>query len=154
MEQDNRRHLGFECRTVANMVMRTVNERALFKESDALTGVQGLVIHFLYKHRDQDVCQRDIEKRFNVRRSTVTQTLRLMERNGLVVRSSVDGDARLKKLSLTGKAIQLHEKINCEIDKVEQLVLKGIPQADIDKCFEVLSKVKQNLVDMQNTIND
>ena len=63
--------------------------------------MQGWIIGYLYQNRDKEVFQRDIQEQFSIRRSTVTGILQLMEKNGLITRSSVERDARLKKLELT-----------------------------------------------------
>ena len=55
----------------------------------------------LYRHREEQVFQRDIEREFSITRSTVTNILQLMERKGYIERRSVPQDARLKKLVLT-----------------------------------------------------
>lgn len=45
---------------------------------DEVTGMHGWLIGYI--ERQGDVYQRDVEKRFNMRRSTVTKMLQLMEK--------------------------------------------------------------------------
>ena len=55
----------------------------------------------------QDVCndfKLFIEKQFDIRRSTVTNILQGMEKQELIIRKSVNNDARLKMILLTDKA--------------------------------------------------
>lgn len=52
--------------------------------------MNGWVIVYLAHNSDRDVFQRDLEERFNVRRSTVSNILSLMEKKGLIKRESVD----------------------------------------------------------------
>ena len=93
--------LGFQIRTLSHLVKRMVDQTA-FSGTDAHpTGVQGWILGYLYTNQDKEVFQRDIQQQFSIRRSTVTGILQLMEKNGLITRSSVDRDARLKKLELT-----------------------------------------------------
>ena len=66
--------------------------------------------------------QRDLQAHFSVRRSTVTGLLQLMEKKGLITRSSVAQDARLKKIQLTPRAIQHHERIVASIQSVENRI--------------------------------
>ena len=96
------RHLGFEIRTLNNCVKRYVHSTRPpeFEES---TGVHGWAIRYFYENRDKDIFQRDFEARFSIRRSTATNMLKLMEKNGLITRESVSYDARLKKIVLTKK---------------------------------------------------
>jgi DNA-binding MarR family transcriptional regulator len=46
--------------------------------------------------------------------------LKLMEKNGLISRVAVDYDARLKKIVLTEKAIQIHQKATHNIELLEE----------------------------------
>ena len=103
-----REDIGFQIRTLSHLVKRTVDQAAFDGVDDHPTGVQGWIIGYLYRNRDKEVFQRDIQEQFSIRRSTVTGILQLMEKNGLITRSSVEQDARLKKLELTPRAIELH----------------------------------------------
>ena len=51
-----------------------------------------------------DIYQKDVEKEFQIRRSTATGTLQILEKNGFIRREPVKQDARLKKLVPTDKA--------------------------------------------------
>ena len=110
------RSIGMECRCVSNLVRRKMGETDAIKVSQELTGMHGFVIGYLYNNQQQEVYQKDLEKRFEIRRSTATQMLTLMEKNGLILRQPVPHDARLKKLVLTDKAIELHKQVVKEIE--------------------------------------
>ena len=137
--------IGMECRCVSNLVRRKMGETEAIKVSQQLTGMHGYVVGYLYNHQDEEVYQKDLEKRFEMRRSTATQMLSLMEKNGLILRQSVPHDARLKKLVLTDKAIELHKQVETEIEKVERLLTKGITDDELATFFAVMDKVKSNL---------
>jgi len=107
--------------------------------------MHGWVIHYLVENRDRDVFQRDLEEQFTVRRSTATKILQLMERNGLIVRRAVDYDARLKKLELTPKAIELHQKITGEMEALENLLIQGISSEELEAFYQTIDKIKRNL---------
>ena len=73
-----------------------------------LTGTQGRVLCYIFiTSQWQDIYQRDIEDVFEIRRSTATGILQLLERDGYIERVSVPTDARLKKIVLTDKAKEL-----------------------------------------------
>ena len=88
-----REDIGFQIRTLSHLVKRTVDQAAFDGVDDHPTGVQGWIIGYLYRNRDKEVFQRDIQEQFSIRRSTVTGILQLMEKNGLITRSSVEQDA-------------------------------------------------------------
>ena len=139
------RSIGMECRCVSNLVRRKMGETDAIKVSQELTGMHGYVVGYLYNHQDEEVYQKDLEKRFEMRRSTATQMLSLMEKNGLILRQPVPHDARLKKLVLTDKAVQLHKQVVKEIETIESLLTSGISQQELQTFFAVIDKVKGNL---------
>lgn len=137
------RQLGFEIRTLNNSVKRFVQaaKPAELKES---TGVHGWAIRYFYENRDRDVFQRDFEERFSIRRSTATNMLKLMEKNGIITREGVEYDARLKKIVLTEKAINVHKKAIKNIEKVEAALKSGISDEELQSFYRVVDKIKLN----------
>jgi DNA-binding MarR family transcriptional regulator len=122
-----------------------MGETEVIKESQELTGMHGFVLGYLYNHQDEEVYQKDLEKRFEIRRSTATQILSLMEKNGLVLRQPVPRDARLKRLVLTEKAIEMHKEVVKEIEAIDSLLIAGVTEKELQTFFAVIDKVKANL---------
>ena len=142
---DNSR-IGFEIKTITNLIKRQFDSSNVIKDLDNMTGMHGWIIGYLYdKCQQGDVYQRDLERQFSIRRSTATKILQLMEKNGLIIRQTVAFDARLKKLVLTDKAIAIHQLVQKEIDKTETRLAKGLTQQDKDTLLELLEKIKSNL---------
>lgn len=137
--------IGFELKTLSNLVKRKVQRSTLTNEFDRLTGTHGWVIGYLCRNRDKEIFQRDLETRFSIRRSTATGILQLMEKNGLLIREPVPYDARLKKLVLTPKAIELHEAFQREIEKTEHQLVKGLTEQEIKHFLVILEKMKKNV---------
>lgn len=113
--------------------------------ADELTGTHGWAIEYFYKNRDKDVFQRDFEKQFDIRRSTASSILSLMEKNGLIVRLSVPQDARLKKITLTEKAIEIHEKLEQAFSKMENDIAFGLSEEETALFFLTVEKIKKNI---------
>ena len=105
---ERRLTVGFKVRTLSVAIKRAF-EASKSRSGFECTGTHGWVIGYLYDNRDRDVFQRDIEKQFSVRRPTMTEILKLMEKNGLITRQSVSYDARLKKIVLTNKGIEIYK---------------------------------------------
>ncbi|MDO4607766.1 MAG: MarR family transcriptional regulator [Clostridia bacterium] len=138
------KHLGFEIRTLNNCVKRFVLSNKP-TELDKSTGVHGWAIRYFYENRDKDVFQRDFEARFSIRRSTATNMLKLMEKNGIIIREKVPYDARLKKIVLTDRAIEIHKKATDNINMIESTLKKGISQDELITFYRVADKIKANL---------
>ena len=140
-----KRRIGLQLRLLNNLINRQINTGDVFKQMHELTGTHGYIVKHLMDHREEEVFQRDIERTFSIRRSTASGILNLMEKNGLIKRESVQEDARLKKLVLTPKAIDLNNRITKELENKEQQMTRGLTDSELDAFFSVLEKIKANL---------
>jgi DNA-binding MarR family transcriptional regulator len=120
------------------------------KEQESVTGIHGWLIHFLYTHQDEPIYQRDIEKKFSIRRSTVTAMLNRMEKNQLIIRLPVIEDARLKRIVLTEKAVALHHEVEQECKLFETVLTEGISPEEQEQFQHVLKIMCQNLETLEN----
>lgn len=109
------------------------------------TGMQGWIIGFLHRNEDRDMFQRDVEAEFNIRRSTATGILQLMEKNGFLLREPVAYDARLKKLVLTPKALAVHEGVISRIRATEARITKDVTPEELEQFFAITAKFRRNL---------
>lgn len=139
------KEIGFQLRTTSNLIRRNFEKIPSFNETQCLTGAHGWVIGYLYDNRHRDVYQRDFESEFKIRRSTITNMLKLMEKNGLIIREGVNGDARLKKISLTEKAMLMQKRISKDIKMLEAKISSGITDEEKEIFFKVINKIKANL---------
>ena len=118
---------------------------AAHQDADRQTGMHGYLLRYLYENQERDVFQRDIEKAFSISRSSVTVTLQLMEKNGLIRRESVAQDARLKRIVLTQKARDLHRQIEADILAFESNLARGISEEEQEVFLRVAKKMQENL---------
>lgn len=133
--------IGFTTKKLCNLFKRRISESA-----EHITGMQGWVIGYIYENsQNRDIYQRDIESQFNIRRSTTTGILQLMEKNGLIFRQSVQSDARLKKIILTEKAINMHEHFKKSAEKIDAIAVEGIPDEDLELFLKTVHKMIENL---------
>jgi DNA-binding MarR family transcriptional regulator len=111
-----------------------------------LTGTQGAILHFIYKEsKGRDIFQRDIEAEFDIRRSSVTSVLQGLEQGGFIRRESVEDDARLKKLTLTEKALKISKYITRLLDKANKLLTRNLKKQDIEYLDTLLEKIENNI---------
>lgn len=130
-----------------NMVSHQLKRQMCAHESeDSLTNMQRHVLHYiLFQSLQRDIYQKDVEKEFQIRRSTVTGTLQLLERKGFIRRESVERDARLKKVVPTDKAEGIRDYVLGNIRYTEEVLRKGIPEEKLCVCLEVLEQMSANL---------
>ena len=97
------RKLGFEIGRTSRLIKRILDNNSQKEYIDKVTGTHGWALGYFHRNRDKDIFQKDFEKEFDIRRSTASHILSLMEENGIITRESVPYDARLKKIVLTEK---------------------------------------------------
>ena len=134
--------IGHELKSLNNMVKRCV--ASIVIEEGAPTYMQGGIIMYLMGENGPHY-QRDIEKHFNIRRSTATGILRNMERDGLIERTPDESDARLKTITLTEKGRLSMERFSSRIDELEAKLTRGISDAELEQFLSVLQKMKEKL---------
>ena len=99
---------------------------------------------YLYHNRERALYQRDVEAEFSIGRATASKLLTAMERNGLIRRSAVAGDARLKRLELTDKALAHMEQIRLGLGQLESCVTRGMTEEEQETLIRLLRKVEHN----------
>ena len=116
------------------------------EEEDSLTNKQRHVLHYiLLQSMSRDIYQKDVEAEFQIRRSTATGILQLLEKNGFILRKAEDRDARLKKIVPTEKAEKVRAHVLMNIDCTEKIIRHGIPDEKMAVCIETLEQISANL---------
>ena len=138
--------VGARLRFLAHAFNRTHLKIARDMGEEDLSMVNGHLIGFLYRNRERDIFQRDIEEELHITRSSVTSLVKLMEKKGYLVRQSVEQDARLKKLSLTEKGAASFEHTMAAIRQTEALAVQGLTQEQLDQFFAVCDVIQNNLL--------
>ena len=137
--------LGFRIRSVWQQVKRLMNRHLTENNSYGLTGMQFAIVSYLARESiERDVFQKDLEQKFDIRKSTVTGILNTMERDGLLLRETVPYDARLRKMILTDKALQAKKNSEQVIDTVENQLSKGLTEEEIATFLTILEKISKN----------
>ncbi len=145
----NSKLISDEFRSLSRRIHRFIENSPNKKTIDSVTGTNGWIIAYLSCNRDRDVFQKDIEKAFDVTRSTASKVIDLMEQKGLVERQRVEHDARLKKLTLTPKAEQLAALFEKDRLILEQTLTKGFTEEEKNTLSEYIIRMKNNLKEEQ-----
>ena len=146
LAEREKREIGFELNMMTNLIRRTLNQRFSENGLEDLSGMQGPVIGYIYdRYEKQDVFQKDIEKWFNIRRSTATVMLQNLEQKELIVRVPVPNDGRLKKIVLTDKAKECHERVRMQIEQFHKELEEGITPQEKEAFLKILDRIRENL---------
>ena len=106
------------------------------------------ILGFVYhKANKKDIFQRDIEEEFEIRRSSVTSVLQLMERNGHIERVSVSTDARLKKITLTEKGKEIQRNVRNLILEFEKSLTDELSDEELDILVSLIDRLSNRIAD-------
>lgn len=142
---DKKPYISIELHSLSNMTMRYMDNNSHKKLVDSVTGTNGWILAVLDHNKDKDIFQKDLEEGFGITRSTVSKVVNLMVQKGLVERTSVDYDARLKKLSLTDKSKELIDYMHEDHEKMEQVLTSGFSDEEKKQLSAYIERMKNNL---------
>ena len=146
MQSDDKRLIGFQIKSVNNLIRRKLDIRFTEAGLGEISGVQGPMLGYISDHcKDKDVFQKDLEKEFNIRRSTATVMLQTLEQKGYIVREPVEHDARLKRIVLTPKAVKADQAIRKQVAAFNEELEANITLEEREALFKILDKVISNL---------
>lgn len=137
--------LSMEIHHIDKMIGMQINMSAHDNGIDDMTMMHGWIIMFLYEHRDEDIYQKDIEKKFRITKSSVTNILQLMEHKGYIVRKTVKGDARLKKLELTDEGIELKKRMKDIFNESEKKFRNCLEPDEQEQLLNLLYKIDDSI---------
>lgn len=127
-----------------NQIKRLMERTAIAGNDQNLTGMQFAMLGFLADRQDRDVFQRDVEAEFNIRRSTATGLLQSLERQGFIRREEVAEDARLKRIIMSEKALELNKAVRAHMDQMERRLTAGITPEELRGFYQVMDKIGKN----------
>ena len=136
---------GFEIRLINNLIKGVVSRTHPDTGVRPQTQLQAGILGYLYHKKEQPVYQKNIEEEFNISGATATNTLRVMERNGLLTRCAMDKDARLKRIMLTEPAKKGHRLAEAHMEMMEEKMMQGLERAEREELLRLLAVVRENL---------
>lgn len=137
---------AFRIKALNNEIKRNLDRNVLKAGEGDLTGVQHAVLGYLGDPRQKgDRFQRDIETRFNIRRSTATGILQSLEKKGYIVRVPVPEDARLKKILLTDRAKTRQALFMENMRHLEERMIRGISEEELEVFYRVMGRMTENI---------
>ena len=132
---------------VANLIRKEFDNLvfgSVYSE-ERITRMNIWIIDYIYDKKGEDVFQKDIERKMSITRSTASKIIDLMVQKKLVERSAVGYDARLKKLTLTPKALKLRDEMEKNSKKVYEKVMAGFSEEEEQLLLSYILRIKGNM---------
>ena len=142
------KNLGILINKIANQLKRKMDKE--MNENYNITKTQSLVLSYI--NSNKEIYQKDIEKRFSIRRSTATEILNLMEKRNLIKRIPSKIDKRLNNIEITEEGIKLEKVGKEKIKELEKHMIKSLTKEEKKELIRLLEKVEQNLLEREKNI--
>lgn len=142
------KNLGILINKITNQLKRKMDKE--MNENYNLTKTQSLVLSYI--NSNKEIYQKDIEKRFSIRRSTATEILNLMEKRNLIKRTPSKIDKRLNNIEITEEGIKLEKVGKEKIKELEKHMTKSLTKEEKKELIRLLEKVEQNLLEREKNI--
>lgn len=116
------------------------------QESIGISGAQGNILDYiLIESPTHSIYQKEIEQEFGLRPSTATESLKSLEKKGLISRIPEEQDGRYKKIVFTEKAHLIKNALRKEINESESLLLEGITPEEQAEFLRIADIMLKNL---------
>ncbi|MBE5889981.1 MAG: MarR family transcriptional regulator [Lachnospiraceae bacterium] len=148
------KHFGHIFRLIHNGIDRYFTNHNLDSFGVKLTMAQCAVMHYLYDHKETDVFQKDIENAFQISGATASNTLKGMEKQGVITRTPMPEDGRKKKIALTERGRQFHERAISNMEELERTLIKGMTEEEVTTYRRLLLKSVENLDEITGMLSD
>lgn len=109
-----------------------------------LTGTQLDVLMYLFLESDTKNTLTDISSHFGVKHTSVIHVLKLLEKKGLICKSTVQG-TRNKPILLTESGKQLVSEISQNSPLVDEIMFAGLSETEQQLLEKMLRQIYQNL---------
>ncbi len=137
-------HIGFQVKMLSKLIKKRV-DGTIGDGGVLLTGMQRWLVHYLFVHPDEELFQKDIEKKFGMGRSSATELLQSLEEAGMITRTPLERDARLKKISLTDAAIAQQKRVERVLLDVEKRLVKDFTPQESKELRVLLERCIRNM---------
>lgn len=121
------------------------NYHNLLLSQYGITTKQAKVLSYLYHNQDHDIIQKDIEKVFFLRSSTVTSVMGNLEKEGFIERYSNQTDGRMKRIVITPKGDCIQREIEKSLEQLEMKLLEGWEEEEKKEFRRLLLKAMENM---------
>lgn len=122
------------------------DEKIKMKNFPSPTQMQ--IVDYILQNKGNPVFQKDLEKVVNLRRATISEVLKTMEKNNLIERCISSTDSRTKEIKLSKETKKIFEIKKKKILELEEIIKKDISDSELQTFSNVISKMKENIQNM------
>ncbi|WP_320122583.1 MarR family transcriptional regulator [uncultured Sphaerochaeta sp.] len=139
------RHIGHTIKTLSHLLHRSMTTLLKLEEDSSGSVVQSHLLGYFAHHQKTRILQSDLQQHLGIRRSTMTNILKGMERDGLIVREESEEDKRQKWVVLTDLAEQKCAEHFHLVQEFELAMRQDLNEEQLQQFFTIADTIRRNL---------
>lgn len=142
---DEKRSLGAEVRVTSNAIKNYIDRQMADTLSLEITGVESMIMAFIFRHDKEMMLSSDIMKRFGISKATVSQTISNLIEKGYLVRNVSHSDKRVKYIVLTKKGRDLKKRFDELFLQINLSIVDDFTDEEKEDLYRLLLKIQKNV---------
>ncbi len=147
IHEDHPLYIGGLLRELTIAVHRNIGVELSEHELGDMKGPQSMALGYLIHASAQDeIYVKDLEKYMKVRKSTASELVSRLEKNGYVKTEKSQKDGRLKRLIVTEEGHAAHDRILQFLQEIDDRLVEGLSKEEVDTFVNLLNRLIQNML--------
>src|SRR5690625_2230763 len=111
-----------------------------------MKGPQSMALGYLIHASAQDEIYVKDQKYMKIRKSTASELVSRLEKNGYVKTEKSQKDGRLKRLIVTEEGHAAHDRILQFLQEIDDRLVEGLSKEEVDTFVNLLNRLIQNML--------
>lgn len=103
------------------------------------------VIGYLFRHQDEDICQKDLEAETGLKKASMTGCLDALEKKGAIIRETAKDDRRRNYIRMTDRMRKVEKDFRERNSRLDSLITKNICESDLEVFLKVMDQIRENI---------
>lgn len=147
IHEDRPLYIGGLLRELTIAVHRNIGVELSEHELGDMKGPQSMALGYLIHASAQDeIYVKDLEKYMKIRKSTASELVSRLEKNGYVKTEKSQKDGRLKRLIVTEEGHAAHDRILQFLQEIDDKLVEGLSKEEVDTLVNLLNRLIQNML--------
>ena len=147
IHEDRPLYIGGLLRELTIAVHRNIGVKLSEHELGDMKGPQSMALGYLIHASAQDeIYVKDLEKYMKIRKSTASELVSRLEKNGYVKTEKSQKDGRLKRLIVTEEGHEAHDRILQFLQEIDDRLVEGLSKEEVDTFVNLLNRLIQNML--------
>ena len=147
IHEDRPLYIGGMLRELTIAIHRNIGVELSEHELGDMKGPQSMALGYLIRASAQDeIYVKDLEKYMKIRKSTASELVSRLEKNGYVKTEKSQKDGRLKRLIVTEEGHEAHDRILQLLQEIDDRLVEGLSKEEVDTLVNLLNRLIQNML--------